>query len=372
MQPAAVLSDGTIRRLVEEGRLRIDPWDPEDGAARECGSEAWHSFLVFHNHRIQTIDLADPPRDLTEMVSVTGDESFVIHPGEFVLGRTEERVELPDDIVARIEGKALALDTEVPTPSGWRTMGELEVGDEVFDPEGYAVPVVAATEPMMGRPCREVRFSDGTRVVADAQHRWEVQNKYDRERGDRFRILTTDEIERPAPRSVEPQGVRLPRSPGGTDPVSAQGLARSIPTCWASGSATARPRSRNHQRRRGDPPRDRRCGLCRSPDVYPCQVPDRRHRPSAKSRARSPQRPILRKRIAPEHAARARRAWRQAHSPAVPGSSGRPAPGPSRGTHGYRRLCRQAGPVRPHDREETSRGGLPGAHRQSGPPTRDR
>jgi dCTP deaminase len=61
---------------------------------------------VFHNHRIKTIDIADPPRDLTEHVSVTEDEPFVIHPGEFVLGATKERVELPDDIVARIEGKS--------------------------------------------------------------------------------------------------------------------------------------------------------------------------------------------------------------------------------------------------------------------------
>jgi deoxycytidine triphosphate deaminase len=194
MPPTAVLSDGTIRRLVESGRLRVEPWDPRMVQPASVDLKLGTSFLVFHNHRIKTIDLADPPRDLTELVVVEGGESFVIHPGEFVLGRTEERVELPDDIVARIEGKALALDTEIPTPSGWRTMGDLEVGDEVFDPEGYPVPVVAATEPMTDRPCREVLFSDGTVVVADAQHRWEVQNKYDRSRPGRFRVLTTDEI----------------------------------------------------------------------------------------------------------------------------------------------------------------------------------
>jgi deoxycytidine triphosphate deaminase len=194
MPPTAVLSDGTIRRLVESGRLRIEPWDPKMVQPASVDLKLGNSFLVFHNHRIQTIDLADPPRDLTELVSVADGETFVIHPGEFVLGRTEERVELPDDIVARIEGKALALDTEVPTPSGWRAMGDLEVGDEVFDPDGYPVPVVAATDPMPGRPCREVRFSDGARVVADAQHQWEVQNKYDRRCGGRYRILTTDQI----------------------------------------------------------------------------------------------------------------------------------------------------------------------------------
>jgi dCTP deaminase len=55
---------------------------------------------------VSAIDLADPPRDLTEQVVVEDDEPFIIHPGEFCLGRTEEWVELPDDIVARIEGKS--------------------------------------------------------------------------------------------------------------------------------------------------------------------------------------------------------------------------------------------------------------------------
>jgi dCTP deaminase len=64
------------------------------------------SFRVFHNHRASAIDLRDPPQNLTEEVKVAPDEPFVIHPGEFVLGRTLEWVKLPDDIVARIEGKS--------------------------------------------------------------------------------------------------------------------------------------------------------------------------------------------------------------------------------------------------------------------------
>ncbi|HEY0345591.1 MAG TPA: dCTP deaminase, partial [Solirubrobacteraceae bacterium] len=64
------------------------------------------SFRVFHNHRIGAIDLANIPENLTERVAVPAGESFVIHPGEFVLGATEEHVTLPDDIVARIEGKS--------------------------------------------------------------------------------------------------------------------------------------------------------------------------------------------------------------------------------------------------------------------------
>jgi dCTP deaminase len=106
MAATSVLSDGTIRRLVAEGRVLIDPWDEAMVQPASVDLRLGTSFRVFHNHRITAIDLADPPRNLTELVEVDDDESFVIHPGEFVLGRTQEHVELPDDIVARIEGKS--------------------------------------------------------------------------------------------------------------------------------------------------------------------------------------------------------------------------------------------------------------------------
>ena len=98
------------------------------------------SFRVFHNHLAPAIDLDRPPEHLTELIVIDPDKSFVIHPGEFVLGATLERVQLPDDVVARIEGKALDVETPVPTVAGWKTMGTLEVGDLVFDPDGRPVP----------------------------------------------------------------------------------------------------------------------------------------------------------------------------------------------------------------------------------------
>jgi dCTP deaminase len=106
MAATSVLSDGTIRRLVADGRVRIEPFDDTMVQPASVDLRLGTSFRVFHNHRITAIDLADPPRNLTEHVEVDDDESFVIHPGEFVLGRTQEHVELPDDIVARIEGKS--------------------------------------------------------------------------------------------------------------------------------------------------------------------------------------------------------------------------------------------------------------------------
>jgi deoxycytidine triphosphate deaminase len=192
MAATSVLSDGTIRRLIAEGRVRVEPFDDTMVQPASIDLRLGRSFRVFHNHRIGAIDLADPPRNLTEHVVIDDGGSFVIHPGEFVLGTTQEYVELPDDIVSRIEGKALALDTPVPTPDGWRTVAELEPGDWVFAPTGHEIPVTAASEVMMDRPCREVVFSDGTTVIADAEHLWRVRTHNDPPQ--RRRTLTTDEL----------------------------------------------------------------------------------------------------------------------------------------------------------------------------------
>jgi dCTP deaminase len=105
-QPHSVLSDGTIRRLVEDGRIVVRPWNPASVQPASVDLRLGDSFRVFHNHKAEAIDLRDPPIGLTEEVRVGEGEPFVIHPGEFCLGRTLEWVELPDDIVARIEGKS--------------------------------------------------------------------------------------------------------------------------------------------------------------------------------------------------------------------------------------------------------------------------
>ena len=104
--PISVLSDGTIRRFVEEGRIKIDPWDEGMVQPASVDMRLGNSFRVFHNHKVTAIDLREPPAGLTEHVDVSEGEPFVIHPGEFCLGRTLESVELPDDIVARLEGKS--------------------------------------------------------------------------------------------------------------------------------------------------------------------------------------------------------------------------------------------------------------------------
>ncbi|GAA2133953.1 DNA translocase FtsK 4TM domain-containing protein [Glycomyces algeriensis] len=82
-------------------------------------------------------------------------------------------------------GKALALFEPIPIPGGWSTMGELQVGDRVFDECGVPCTVIAATEVMEDRPCYEVEFSDGTVIIADAEHQWVTTTRSDRSKARR-------------------------------------------------------------------------------------------------------------------------------------------------------------------------------------------
>jgi len=101
-----VLSDATIARLLSEGRIEIDPYDGSLLQPSSVDVRVDRLFRVFHNNRYPFIDVKQPQEELTELVSVDDDHPFVLHPGEFVLGSTLERVKLPDDLVARLEGKS--------------------------------------------------------------------------------------------------------------------------------------------------------------------------------------------------------------------------------------------------------------------------
>src|SRR6185369_10301919 len=101
-----VLSDRTIRRLLEEGRIGIDPYSEELLQPSSLDVRVDRLFRVFRNSRYPYIDVKQPQEELTELVEVDGDEAFILHPGEFVLGSTLERIGLPDDIVGRLDGKS--------------------------------------------------------------------------------------------------------------------------------------------------------------------------------------------------------------------------------------------------------------------------
>jgi dCTP deaminase len=101
-----VLSDRTIRRLLEEGRIGIDPYDESLIQPSSVDVRVDRYFRVFHNARYPYIDVREPQEDLTELVEIEDETPFILHPGEFVLGSTLERIRLPDDLVARLEGKS--------------------------------------------------------------------------------------------------------------------------------------------------------------------------------------------------------------------------------------------------------------------------
>ena len=101
-----VLSDRTIRRLLAEGRIEIDPLDEGLIQPSSVDVRVDRYFRVFHNARYPFIDVKEPQDDLTELVEVEEGTPFILHPGEFVLGSTLERIRLPDDLVARLEGKS--------------------------------------------------------------------------------------------------------------------------------------------------------------------------------------------------------------------------------------------------------------------------
>ena len=101
-----VLSDRTIARLIEEGRIIIDPYDDALLQPSSVDVRVDRFFRVFHNARYPYIDVKEPQEELTELVEIGDEQPFILHPGEFVLGSTLERVVLPDDLVARLEGKS--------------------------------------------------------------------------------------------------------------------------------------------------------------------------------------------------------------------------------------------------------------------------
>ncbi len=101
-----LLSDRDIRAEIESGRVQLDPLDLGMIQPSSIDVRLDKFFRLFDNHKYPFIDPAEEQPDLTRAVEVSGDEPFILHPGEFVLGSTFELVTLPDDIAARLEGKS--------------------------------------------------------------------------------------------------------------------------------------------------------------------------------------------------------------------------------------------------------------------------
>ena len=101
-----ILSDRSIREAIEAGRIVIEPLGDDCIQPSSVDLHIDRLFRVFRNHTMGHIDVKQDLEALTELVEVAADGVFILHPGEFVLGATAERIGVPDDLVGRLEGKS--------------------------------------------------------------------------------------------------------------------------------------------------------------------------------------------------------------------------------------------------------------------------
>ncbi|MDU0294688.1 DnaB-like helicase N-terminal domain-containing protein, partial [Saccharothrix longispora] len=185
-----VAEKAVLRRLVEAGTRIVQlGYNGAEGADVDEVVDRAQAAIYEVTERRTTEDyvvleeLLQPTMDEIDAIASRGGSSLGIptgfadldeltnglHPGQMIIVAARPGV-----------GKALALDTPLATPSGWTTMGEVEVGDHVIGADGKPTRVVAATGVMHGRPCYEVEFSDGTVIVADAEHQWLTETRSSR------------------------------------------------------------------------------------------------------------------------------------------------------------------------------------------------
>jgi dCTP deaminase len=101
-----VLSDRSITEAIDAGRIIIEPLGDQCIQPSSVDLHIDRLFRVFRNHSQRVIDVKLPQEDLTELIDVGPENPMILHPGEFMLGSTLERVAIPDDLVARLEGKS--------------------------------------------------------------------------------------------------------------------------------------------------------------------------------------------------------------------------------------------------------------------------
>jgi len=101
-----LLSDRDIRAELDAKRLGLEPFDPAMVQPSSVDVRLDRYFRLFDNHKYPFIDPAEDQPELTRLIEVEPDEPFILHPGEFALGSTFERVSLPDDVAARLEGNS--------------------------------------------------------------------------------------------------------------------------------------------------------------------------------------------------------------------------------------------------------------------------
>ncbi|MCU1616927.1 MAG: replicative helicase, partial [Frankiales bacterium] len=263
---AIVAEQAVLRRLVEAGTRvvqlgygaaggRGDVDDIVDRAQQEI-YDVTEKRMSEDYSRLE--DILQPTMDELDAIASRGGVSRGVPTGIRDLDELTNGLQAGQMIVIAARpgvGKALALDTPIATPSGWTTMGDVRVGDQVMGSDGVPTTVTAATEVIWGRPCYEVHFSDGSVIVADAQHQWLTDTRasrrsapqaaigYNRYRGERTfaEVRTTEEIARTVRCSIG--DARLHHSVTNADPLELPEADLRIPPyvlgVWLGGGTAA-------------------------------------------------------------------------------------------------------------------------------------
>ncbi len=177
-----VAEKATLRRLVEAGTriVQLGYHGAESGDVADVVDRAQAAIYDVTERStsddyVPLEELLQPTLDEIDAIASRGGVSLGVPTGFADLDAATNGLHPGQMIVVAARpglGKALALDTPLPTPTGWTTMGEVAAGDQVVGADGRATRVLAATEVMVGRPCYAVEFSDGAVLIADADHQW--------------------------------------------------------------------------------------------------------------------------------------------------------------------------------------------------------
>ncbi|MGV3150297.1 replicative DNA helicase [Rothia sp. 11273D007AR] len=177
-----------LRRLVEAGTKIVQLGYSGDGEAEALVNAAQAEIygVSANNTKEDYVPLSEAMNSTVEEIEANGSRDGGIHgvPTGFIeFDELTAGLQAGQMIVIAARpamGKALALDTPIPTPTGWTTMGDICVGDTVLGADGHPTTVTNATDVMTGRPCFKVIFDDGTEIIADAEHQWLTETRASR------------------------------------------------------------------------------------------------------------------------------------------------------------------------------------------------
>ncbi|WP_237243063.1 replicative DNA helicase [Rothia nasimurium] len=177
-----------LRRLVEAGTKIVQLGYSGDGEAEALVNAAQAEIygVSANNTKEDYVPLSEAMNSTVEEIEANGSRDGGIHgvPTGFIeFDELTAGLQPGQMIVIAARpamGKALALDTPIPTPTGWTAMGDIRVGDTVLGADGHPTTVTNATDVMTGRPCFKVIFDDGTEIIADAEHQWLTETRASR------------------------------------------------------------------------------------------------------------------------------------------------------------------------------------------------